>query len=130
MVGTTIQNKLSKLGYSQHWLDSGVLTINGLEEQIKELDLGNDYNTEHYRYQTLTNYFKSQSCFDTAILKRVLSLLQSDNDKTMAGSATVDLLRKSSLTDEQFNTVADVLQTFGGWTIKQIDRARRQRMKV
>ena len=36
MVDTTIQDKLSRLGYLQLWLDNGVLTTGSLEEQIKE----------------------------------------------------------------------------------------------
>ena len=130
MVNRTIQDKHLKLGYSQLWLDSGVLTNKSLEEQIKELDLGEDSNTEHYRYRTLTNYFAIQTSFDNITLKQILQLLQSDSDKVMAGSATVILLRKTSLTDEQFNNVADFLQTFGEWTTKQIDKARQQRIKL
>lgn len=130
MVDMINQNKLLRLDYSQLWLDSGVLTADSLEEQIKELDLGEDDNTEHYRYRTLINYFNTQTSFDANILEQVLQLLQCDGDKAMAGSATVILLKKSSLTDEQFETVAGVLQTFGDWTIKQIDKARRQRMKL
>lgn len=130
MVDTTIQDRLLRLGYSQLWLDSGVLTNDKLEEQIRELDLGEDDNTEHYRYRTLTSYFNRQTFFDNSILNQILRLLQSDSDKTMAGSATADLLRKPSLTDEQFDTVANFLQTFGEWTTKQIDRARQQRIKL
>jgi hypothetical protein len=129
MVDTTIHDKLLRLGYSQLWLDNGMLTVENLDNQIKELDLGEDDNTEHYRYRTFTNYFNLQTSFDNSILKQILQLLQSDRDKTMAGSATVALLRKSCLTDEQFDIVVEFLQTFGDWTTKQIDKARQQRMK-
>ena len=60
-----MQDKLLRLNYSQYWLESGVLTENMLTEQIRELDSGQDDNTEHYRYRTLSNYFKSQTSFDT-----------------------------------------------------------------
>lgn len=130
MVNTTIQDRLLRLGYSQLWLNSGVLTDENLEAQIKQISLGEDDNTEHYRYRTLTNYFNQQTSFDNTILNKILRLLQSDGDKTMAGSATLDLLKKASLTDEQFDTVADFLQTFGDRATKQIDRARQQRIKL
>lgn len=130
MVDTTIQNKLLRLGYSQLWLDSGILTIDNLEKQIKELNLGEDENTEHYRYRTFINYFHQQASFENNTLNQVIHLLQTDCDKTMAGSATVDLLRKSSLTDEQFDTVAEFLETFGDWAAKQVDRSRRQKTKL
>lgn len=79
--------------------------VDNLQEQIKELDLGEDDSTKHYRYQILTNYFNQQTSFNDTILKQVLRLLQGDSDKTMAGSETLDLLRQSSPTDEQFDTV-------------------------
>jgi hypothetical protein len=130
MSDTTILDKLIRLGYTQLWLDSGLLTIDNLKKQIIELELGEDDNTEHYRYRTFANYFNQQISFDNNILKQILQLLQSDSDKTMAGSATVGLLWKLSLTNEQFDIVADFLQTFGDWTTKQIDKARQRRIKV
>ena len=129
MVDTTIRDKLIRLGYSQLLLDSGLLTTDNLKEQIIELDLGEDDNTEQYRYRTFTNYFNQQTSFDNNLFKQIMQLLQSDSDKIMAGSATIDLLQKSSLTDEQFDTIADFLQTFGDRKTKQVERARQQRIK-
>lgn len=125
----TIQDKLSRLEYSQLWLDSGVLTRDNLEEQSKQFEAGEDNNTEHYRYRTLIEYFGRQNLFDDSRLMEVLQLLQSDNDRTMAGSATLHLLRHSGLNNRQFEIVAGALQTFGAWTTKQIDRARQHRIK-
>lgn len=130
MVDTTIQDKLLRLGYSRLWLDSGVLTNDQLEKQIEELDTGEDDNTEHYRYRAFTDYFNAQASFDDNALQQVLQLLQNDEDTTMAGAATANLLEKSGLTDEQFDTVAGFLQTFGNWTAKRVDRARRQRIRL
>ena len=130
MGDTTIQVKLSKLNYSRHWLDSGVLTEKTLTEQIRELDLGDDGNTEHYRYRTLQNYLKSQSAFDSNILRHVLQLLERDADKSMANSATISLLKHHALTDEQFDTVSRFLITiFGDSTKKYIDKAKAERIR-
>ena len=124
-----MQVMLSKLNYSQHWLDSGVLTESILMEQIKELELGEDDNTEHYRYRTLNNYFKSKAYFDNNILQDILQLLEDDVDKSMAGSATILLLRIQALTDKQFKIVVDFLRTFGDWTTKYIDKAQEERIQ-
>lgn len=130
MVDTTIQDKLLRLNYSQRWLDSGVLTENLLAEQIRELNSGQDDNTEHYRYRTLNNYFKSQTSFDSNTLRHILQLIESDVDKGIASSATILLLKNKVLTDEQFDTVADFLiTTFGDWTTKYIDRAQKDRIQ-
>ncbi len=130
MVDTTIQDKLSRLNYSQHWLDSGVLTENILTEQIRELYLGEDDNTEHYCYRTIYNYFQSQSSFDSNILRHTLRLLESDADKSMAGSATILLLKSNVLTDEQFDAVAHFLiKVFSDWTTKYIDKAQTDKIQ-
>jgi len=125
-----MQDKLLRLNYSQYWLESGVLTENMLTEQIRELDSGQDDNTEHYRYRTLSNYFKSQTSFDSNTLQHILQLIKSDNDKNMASSATILLLKNKVLTDEQFDMVANFLKTtFGEWTTKHIDKARNNRIQ-
>ena len=125
MDNTPIQNMLSRLDYSQKWLDCGLLTESMLTEQIKELDSGDDDNTEHYRYRTLTNYLNFQSSFDDPTLRNIIELLRNDPDKSMASSATILLLKSKGLTNEQFDTVADFLITsFGHWTKKYIDMAQ------
>lgn len=130
MGNTTIYDNLIRLGYAQLWLESGILTDDNLEEQIKELDLGEDDNTEHYRYRTFTNYLNQRTSIDNSILKQIFHLLKIDADKAMANSAAICLLRNPSLTDKQFDTVADFLQTFGDWAIKYIDKERQQRTKL
>ena len=124
-----MQDMLSELNYSHLWLDCGVLTKNTLIEQIKQLELGEDNNTEHYRYRTLNNHLKLQASFDNNHLRDILKLLEDDIDKSMAGSATILLLKMQALTDNQFNIVSDFLRTFGDWTTKYIDKAKKERIQ-
>ena len=124
-----MQDMLLKLNYSHHWLDCAVLTESTLIGQIKELELGEDNNTEHYRYRTLNNHLKLQASFDNNHLRDILKLLEDDIDKSMAGSATILLLKMQALTDKQFNIVADFLRTFGNWTTKYIDKAQKERIR-
>jgi hypothetical protein len=119
---------LARLGYSQDWLNNGILTENILTEQYKQLRLGEDDNTEHYRYRTLGDYFKSKAFFDNNTLRHILQLLQNEADINMASSATILLLKNKALTNPQFDTVADFLKaTFGERTIKYIDKAKKER---
>jgi hypothetical protein len=120
---------LTKLGYSKDWLNNGILTENILTEQYRKLCLGEDDKTEHYRFRTLCDYFKSKAFFDNNILRHILQLLQNDVDISMASSATILLLKNKALTDPQFDTVADFLKaTFGERTIKYIDKAKKERV--
>lgn len=125
-----IQNKLSRLGYSQEWLNSTVLTIEELEKQIIILEKGEDTNTEHYRYRTLLNYFNQQPAFSNHVVEQLIELLKNDSDQTMAGSATAYLLDRLSLTNEQFDLIARFLQSFGIWALIRIERARSKRVKT
>jgi hypothetical protein len=111
---------LARLGYSQDWLNNGILTENILTEQYKQLRLGEDDNTEHYRYR--------KAFFDNNTLRHILQLLQNEADINMASSATILLLKNKALTNPQFDTVADFLKaTFGERTIKYIDKAKKER---
>ena len=129
MISTKVQEQLFNLGYTKKWLDFGVLTEDKLRDQIKELELGIDDNQEHYRYKTLLTYFNEQTSFDDLEIENVLALLKSDSDKSMASSATLELLKKPFLDNNQFNAVASFLQTFGDWTKKHIAKAIDQRIK-
>lgn len=112
-IDNTIQDKLSRFGYSQVWLEIGLLTKEQLEQQISQLDSGEDDNIEHYRYRTLIDYFNQQNSFEDLTLRQILQLLQSDDDKQMAASSALNLLKKSVLNDQQFETVAGFVSTFG-----------------
>ncbi len=120
---------LSILNYSQLWLDSGILTESILNAQIEEMKSGVDDHTEHYRYRTISSYFKEQTYFDNYILENVLKLIESEVDESMASSITILLLKNNALTDEQFDKVAAFLKTFGDWTTKHIEKVKNDRIK-
>jgi hypothetical protein len=121
-----LKEMLSKLNYTQSWIDCGILTDSTLTTQINEFELGEDGNTEHYRYRTITNFFDLQTSFDNKFLKDILHLLENDIDKSMAISATIHLLKKDALTENQFETVILFLKKFGDNTTKYIDKARKE----
>ena len=123
MIEARILDALNMLHYSKNWLTSGILTEDLLFKQIEHFKLEDDSNTEHYRYQCLTTYLKSISFFSDDIISIILNLLEADEDVSMASSATITLLKTRSLTDKQFNDVADFLiRTFGEWPLKHISK--------
>jgi len=130
MLNETTLKALKTLHYTQNWLSSGILTEDLLLKQIEQFKLGEDSNVEHYRYQTLTIYLRSITLFSDDIIGELLNILESDNDVSMASSGTIALLKTKSLTEKQFNDVADFLiQTFGEWSKKHISKEMECRKK-
>jgi len=123
---STLYN-LARLDYSELWLDYGVLTEINLAKQIQELDTGEDTNKEHYRYKTLRHFLDNKLFLDNIALRHIVEILKADQDKAMSSSATIYLLKKNYLTNDQFDLVTVFLKTFGDWTEKQIDKIKNDR---
>ena len=115
-------SKLSLLGYTPAWLDSGILTLAQLEGQIQYYNSGEDDNLEHYRYKTLHHYINSHPHLSDQDLRQVLNFIQSEPDKAMAASVAIFLLKKAYLTETQFEKVCGLLRQYGEWTEKEITK--------
>lgn len=124
MTEQQLTTKLQKLGYTQLWLESGVLTEEMLLEQEQEqlFDRGEDQNTEHYRYAACKHYLRSRESLTTSELERFFGLLQNDPDTYLAGSAVIDLFSFIELSDEQFSWLVGKVAALGDWTDKTITR--------
>jgi hypothetical protein len=94
------------------------LTVDYLVEQEQTFDNSDDYNTEHFRYQTFRRYLNSKDKLSDTEFDNYLRLAFSDNDSLMAGSAAVDLFKMVGLTDFQFEKLCKTIGYFGGWTEK------------
>jgi hypothetical protein len=114
--------ELAKLGYNAKWLDSGILTIEVLNDQLIAFDKNSEANTEHFRYTTLLNYLKASERLTDLEIENYISITLGDKDQTMAGSATAALFDKVDLTDRQFYRVIVALRSFGDWSEKLIIR--------
>lgn len=127
MLKTTTLNKLTQLNYSPKWLESGILTEDMLAKQIEELNQGKDTNTEHYRYGVIRDYLQNRENIDDRSLAHVLELMLIDSDQSMSSSILIGLLKKRTLTDEQFVMVVDSVKTYGNWTFRHIEKAQAAR---
>jgi hypothetical protein len=123
------QSDLHTLGYTQQWLEYGILTEDQLQAQMTAFNTGEDTHTEHYRYQTLSRYITDQHPIGDKEVSNLLDLVTNDPNSTMASSAVILLLKKAYLTDEQFEMVAKTLSTYGEWTHKEVLRQRERRRK-
>jgi hypothetical protein len=106
-------DKLLKLGYTNLWLELGLLTEQQLEEQLIEFEENNDDNTEHYRYQIFRNYLTTKQLLTDTELDNYLKVANSENDIPIKSSALCDILQKTQLTDLQFDKVCSKVTEFG-----------------
>lgn len=114
--------KLQLLGYSQKWLDFGILSPEQLDEQLRTFERKDDQNTEHYRYATLGNFLRGKTTLSDIELAHYIALCEQDSNILMAGSALIDLFRFIDLTDSQFDTLVLRLQAMGDWSTSSICR--------
>ncbi len=122
MTDKELVDKLSKIGYTNLWLDYGVLTIEYLIEQVQTFDNGDDQNTEHYRMNAFRHYLSSKNNLLDIEFDNYLELALKDNDVLMAGTATADLFNKVDSTDLQFEKLSKSIRHFGDWTEKVVTR--------
>lgn len=119
-----LEEKLKKLGYSPEWIEFGILTQDVLDKQIDDhLETGHQ-STEHYRYGAFRFWLSQQNDFDQRQIESYLHLAKCDPDQMMAGSAIIDLLRDSRLSDDDFCYVVNAINEDGEWITKEIAKAR------
>ncbi|MBK8089218.1 MAG: hypothetical protein IPK31_15465 [Chitinophagaceae bacterium] len=128
MAEITLDTMLSQLGYSRKWIDNGILTETLLKQQLQEFNSGEDDNTEHYRFRTLTAFLQSITFKKERTLEVILEILEEDSDQSMASSVFISLLKNEELTNKQFEMVADSFKKFGELTQKYIDKEKIKRM--
>jgi hypothetical protein len=117
------KEKLAILKYDQLWLDYKVLTMDLLQTQVNEFNNGKDKNTEHYRFATFKNYLQAQTSISDEQISNLFDIIKTDSDISMASSMAIDILKTKTLTESQFNMVADLLKhSFGDNMQKYIDR--------
>ncbi len=119
---------LSQLGYSRKWIDNSILTETLLKKQLQEFNSGEDDNTEHYRFRTLTVFLQTFTFNKERTLEMILEILEDDSDQSMASSVFMLLLKNEVLTNKQFEMVADSYKKLGDWTQKYIDKEKIKRM--
>jgi hypothetical protein len=123
--------ELSKLQYSEKWVEYGFLTEEVLNAQIKAFESGTDQNPEHFRNASFLNWLKPKKSvtdeeIDQFLELAALELVTEEEDKLdetvelLAGSAVRTLFLSPIVSDTQFDSMKERLPAFGDWTKKLI----------
>lgn len=97
---------LEELGYSQRWLEAGLLDRALLAEQRARLLAGGTRKTGKYRAEALAAWRERSACFDTQQLDAFLALMRDDPDAKLAHAAIAALIESPALGLDQLEHVA------------------------
>ncbi|MEL6537672.1 MAG: hypothetical protein AAFQ98_19785, partial [Bacteroidota bacterium] len=110
--------KLEELGYTEKWMEYGLLTEEALAQQYADLQNGVDHNTEHYRYGTFMSWLNQKTEFTDAEIEEFIELAMNDSDQLMAGSAVKVLFTHPGITKYQFSSPGSKLGKSGFYQVK------------
>ena len=71
---------LDELGYTQAWLDAGVLDSTLLLEQIERLEAGGSKKLGRYRAKAVSTWLEGEGAIDDGCLDAFLTLIAADPD--------------------------------------------------
>jgi Rps23 Pro-64 3,4-dihydroxylase Tpa1-like proline 4-hydroxylase len=94
--------KIRQLGYTQEWIESGIINEQQLLDQIDELNKSDDKNAEHYRWNAYIQYLKSKTNLSDQEIRNIINLHDSD-ECDLSVSRIIELLNSNLLNNEQVN---------------------------
>lgn len=118
----SIEKDMEKLGYSQKWLEYGILDKEMFLKQLEDFKDTGHSGFEHYRYGAFIHWLKSRKSATNKEITNYIDLALSDEDQAMGESAIVELLGVSWLESEHFELVKIHAAKLGDWAKKKIKR--------
>jgi hypothetical protein len=98
------------LGYTQEWVDLGIIDEIDIQNQAIAQHELQDYNDEHMRYKSLVKFVNSQ-VVNKEIINSIIKILDKDPDKSMVIGFYVYLINKESWSDEIFSIICKKLES-------------------
>jgi hypothetical protein len=97
---------LAALGYTEEWLESGLLDRRLLADQSRRLQAGGTRKTGRYRSQAVAAWLERAGSISEAQLETFLALMSSDPDPKMARAAITELIQSPRISLEQLGRIA------------------------
>ena len=103
----SIKVALDRLGYTQEWLEYGVISEDYLISQYDEISSSEDKNAEHYRYRGFADYLKRQSSLSNQEVENIFKLKDNGPDNCdLHDNRIIELIYSEILSDEQYEKLA------------------------
>ncbi|WP_445359513.1 hypothetical protein [Microbulbifer sp. ANSA005] len=99
---------MERLGYTQEWIDRGVISEEFLALQYHEINNSEDQNAEHYRWGGFLNYIRGKSTLSDNEVENIFALEdRGPDDIDLHINRVIELIQSGLLTDEQFVNIAN-----------------------
>jgi hypothetical protein len=82
------------LGFSQEWVDAGVVTPESLRRLEAEWVKGEDRHAEHYRWRAFWEFIEAQESLSESTARALYDIGANDPDSAMGGSIMADIVRR------------------------------------
>jgi hypothetical protein len=109
MSGTATEGEsgaLAALGYTEKWLESGLLDRRLLADQHQRLQAGGTRKTGRYRSQAVAAWLAGAGSLSDAQIDAFLALMGSDPDPKMARAAVAELIHSPRISLDQLGRIA------------------------
>jgi len=99
-------NALEALGYTEAWLDAGILEPAGLAAQFERFRSGGTKKIARYRSQTVSEWLAQRSPLGDEQIDRFLEIVRADPDPKLAHAAIVELIQSRRIDLGQLERIA------------------------
>jgi hypothetical protein len=100
------------LGFSQEWVDLGIITPGELERLKAEWDAGEDTNTEHYRWRAFLDFMRSSHSLDADTARALYRLGSQDPEVNVGGAIMAHILRRQDCPKDLLEGAANAEEKF------------------
>ncbi len=100
------REQLEALGYSEAWLEAGLLDRALLAEQYERMQSGGTKKTAKYRAQALAAWRDGAGPVDDTAIDAYLAVMAAEPDGKLAGTAVSELIQSPRITLEQLEKIA------------------------
>ena len=97
---------LVALGYTEEWLQGGILDSALLAEQLERLQSGGTQKIARYRAQAVTAWLAGESPLTDQQIDVFLNLMKADPDPKLSNAAIGELIQSSRVSLEQLERIA------------------------
>jgi hypothetical protein len=104
---TTLGSKEHSLGFTQQWIDLGIVTPESIAWDTTQINEGEDPHYEHYRWRAFARFIKDQARLDPDLAIGLCRLGESDPDVSMGGSMMAQIVRHPECPDSLLRLAAD-----------------------
>ena len=89
------QQLLDTLGFTNDWVEVGIIHFEELQELVDLYSSGDDQNTEHYRWQVFEKYRKANHPLAPNTLEKLYKIAEKDADFSMGSAMMSEIIKDS-----------------------------------